>query len=65
MRVVTLGSLGAIAPVVPAGAPQYYGMGSLGEMTTMETLTSKPYWAGVGAGLLVGGLFGYWLGSGK
>lgn len=58
MRTVTLGSLGAMAPIVPAGAPQYYG---LGEASITDTLTSKTYWMGVGAGALVGGIFGWWL----
>lgn len=38
MRVVTLDGLGAVAPIVPMGAPQYYGIsGGLGVMTPTES----------------------------
>jgi hypothetical protein len=60
MRVVTLGSLNAVAAVVPAGAPQYYGLGEA-PMSVGETLKSPTFWKGAGYGLLLGGIFGYWL----
>jgi hypothetical protein len=55
MRVVTLGSLGAVAPVVPAGAPQYYGIGDTTAADTMAGMDPKKTF---GIGLVLGTLVG-------
>lgn len=53
MRTVTLGNLGAVAAVVPAGAPQYYGLGAA-PMEGMDPF--KTFLVGMAAGALAGAL---------
>lgn len=36
MRVATLGAVGAVAPIVPGGAAQMYGIGATDPMTNMD-----------------------------
>lgn len=56
MRVVTLGSLGAVAPIIPAGAPQYYGIGTTAGEAASTIDPNKS--------MFIGGFVGFILGLG-
>lgn len=49
MRTVTLGSLGAVAPIVPAGPPRLYGIGEADARDPNKTM-------------FIGGVVGFVLG---
>ena len=56
MRTVTLGSLGAVAPVVPAGTPQFYGFG---EATAESASQTKVALVGFSLGFVLGAFAAY------
>lgn len=57
MRVATLGAVGAVAPIVPGGAPQFYGFGA-----TMADMDPKKTFAIGGVlGLVAGVVIGHYV----